>query len=419
MSYRYRAYPALQQVEVLTVHCGQARFVWNLAVYQQSLFRTGGRVSPPPNSAARFRQLAQARQDNDWLAAGSSSVQQAALRDYDQAVRNWLGHKSHRQPTWRRKGLHEGFCIRDVNVQQVNRRWARVQVPKLGWLRFRLSRPLPKKYGHARVTLDRAGRWHVSFTAAQAAVNRAATTGKTTGVDRGVATTLALSDGQHYHVPYSAKADAKARKLAAKLARQRKGSKRRDQTKHQLAKAYAQAADKRKDWVEKTTTRLVQAHDLVVIEDLGVKHMVRKPKPKPDPDQAGAFLPNRRRAKAGLNKSIHRSMWGLFAQRLEAKAEATEGIQVLRVHPAHTSLQCRACNHTSEQNRQSQAVFSCARCGHTNHADTHAAQNILQRGIALLSPPGGGQDPQGPARTNPKSPKRGLVARTPRTPVAA
>ena len=56
----------------------------------------------------------------------------------------------------------------------------------------------------------------------------------------------------------------------------------------------------------------VRDHDVIVLEDLRVANMVRRPAPKPDPDTAGVFLPNRARAKAGLNRPIHRSCWGLL-----------------------------------------------------------------------------------------------------------
>ncbi len=415
MSYRYRAYPSAEQADGLGLHCSQARFVWNLACEQQSYYRVAGRVSPPPNSAARFRQLAQARADNEWLAAGSSSVQQQALRDYDQAVKNWLGHKSHRQPTWRKAGRDEGFCIRDVQVEKCNRSWARVLVPKAGWLRFKLSRPLPAGTGMARVTLDAAGRWHVSFTATQPAIVREPS-GSQVGVDRGVATTLALSDGQHYQVPHSRKRDRKARKLDARVSRQKRGSARRQATRRTLGKMHAQAADRRKNWVEKTTTTLIRDHDVIVLEDLRIKNMVRRPKPKPDPNQPGAFLPNRAKAKAGLNKSIHRSVWGLFGQRLQDKAQVS-GVTVIKVNPAYSSVECRVCGHKAADNRESQAVFCCKNCGHTNHADTNAAQIVLARGLRLAPTPGHeGQDPRsGSARVNPEK----SVTRTTRAKAAA
>lgn len=84
----------------------------------------------------------EARAENEWLAAGSSSVQQQALGDYDRAMAGFF-NGSHRKPSWCKAGRDEGFCIRDVNVEKVNRRWGRVFGPKVGWLRFRPTRPLP------------------------------------------------------------------------------------------------------------------------------------------------------------------------------------------------------------------------------------------------------------------------------------
>lgn len=330
MSYRYRAYPDAAQIGGLFTHASHARFVWNLAVEQNSYFRVAGRLSSPPNSAARYRQLAEARADNEWLAAGSSSVQQAALRDFDRAMKSFFGG-SHRRPSWRKAGRDEGFCIRDVNVEKRNRRWGRVFVPKVGWLRFRLSRAMPVKTGMARVTLD--------------------------------------------------------------------------------------SADRRKNWIEKTTTTLIREHDVIVLEDLRIKNMVRKPKPKPDPDQPGVFLRNQARAKAGLNHSIQRSCWGLFAQRLQDKATVS-GFTVIKVNPSYSSQQCRACGHTATENRQNQTDFSCIECGHTNHADTNAAQVVLARGLAALrSPQDMGQD-RAPARSARGNPEKS-VARTTRTKAAA
>ena len=102
------------------------------------------------------------------LPRGSSSVQQQALRHFRQAFKNWWAG-THRRPTWRRRAVNDGFCIRDVRVRKLSRRRAAVVVPKHGdtrasEIRFRLSRPLPAgKLGMARVTLDGKGRWHVSF----------------------------------------------------------------------------------------------------------------------------------------------------------------------------------------------------------------------------------------------------------------
>ncbi|MGH9242790.1 MAG: helix-turn-helix domain-containing protein [Acidimicrobiales bacterium] len=87
MAHRYRLYPTAGQEALLEQHCGDARYVWNLALEQFNCWRPGRRSSP--GSAERYRQLAEARQGT-FLAEGSSSLQQQALRDFDQAVCNFF-----------------------------------------------------------------------------------------------------------------------------------------------------------------------------------------------------------------------------------------------------------------------------------------------------------------------------------------
>ncbi len=384
MAHRYRLYPEPAATTVLVRHCSDARFVWNLALEQANGWRPGRCSSPGP--AARMRQLAEARR-HSWLGEGSSSVQQQALRDFDQALKNWWGG-THRRPRWRKAGRDEGFCVRDVTVVKLNRKWATVFVPKYGPVRFRLSRPLPPAYGMARIKADRAGRWHVSFAAPQPALTRV-NGGAAVGIDRGVATTIATSDGQMLRIPSIPKLHAKLARLQQRLARQQKGSARRGQTKAEIARTHAAITDRRNDWIEKTTTTLIRGHDLIVLEDLATKNMVRRPHPRHDPDQPGVFLPNGAAAKAGLNRAIHRSCWGRFARRLTDKAGAS-GVTVIFVDPRYSSQTCPACDHVAPENRESQAVFRCVGCGHSAHADNNAATVILARGLRLAPAPGPG-----------------------------
>jgi transposase len=370
-------YPTAQQsVFLLERHCADARYVWNLAVEQFNLGRSG-RSAPGP--AARQKQLAQARQVFEWLAAGSSSVQQQALRDFDRAVSGFFDG-AYRRPTWRRKHLDEGFCIRDSRVKAVNRKWAQVFVPKLGLVKLRLSRPLPDgKLGMARVTCN-AGRWHVSFPSLQPAV--AGLPGRDerpVGIDRGVKTTLALSDATMLRAPVMRRSEQKKlARLQRQLARCRKGSVRRGKVKARIATLHARVADRRKDWVEKTTTRITATYGVVAVERLPIRNMVRAPKPKPDPDNEGHYLPNGKAAKAGLNRGIYANCWGVIAQRLEHKTSAS-GTALVRVPAAFSSLECRQCGHSVKENRKSQAEFQCVKCGHEDHADIQAANTILAR----------------------------------------
>jgi putative transposase len=380
---RCRVYAMAGQERALLRHCDDARLVWNLAVEQQSWWRPGRGGAPGP--AERQRQLAEARAAEPWLREGSSSVQQQALRDFDRAMAAFFDKDNPAgRPGFRSRRGTQGFVIRDVKARRVNRRWGEVRVPKCGWVRFRWTRALPAKPGMARVTCDGTGRWHVSFPSPQPAVQREAT-GKVVGIDRGIRTALVTSDGQHYRAPRISDRHA-ARYLALQrlMARQHKGSRKRERTRRSMARITAQVTDRRKDWAEKISTRLVRDHDLIVLEKLNIQGMTRKPAPKPDPDQQGAFLPNRAHAKAGLSRGILASAWGILGRRIEQKASAS-GAAAVFADPRFTSQQCRACGHTDPGNRDSQAVFRCVACGHEDHADANAARNILSRGLLLAT----------------------------------
>ena len=105
---RYRLMPTPEQEVVLRRHCAHARYMWNLAVEQQSWWRPGRCAAP--GYCTQAAQLTQARAEYQWLAVGSQMVQQQALRDSAQAMANYFAG-THRKPTWRKEGRDEGFRI--------------------------------------------------------------------------------------------------------------------------------------------------------------------------------------------------------------------------------------------------------------------------------------------------------------------
>jgi IS605 OrfB family transposase len=364
---RFRLAPTPAQEAALLEHCAHARFVWNLAVEQHQHWRPG-RASAP-DYLEQCRQLTEARREFGWLAAGSQTVQQQALRDFAQAMRNFFA-RTHRRPTWRKAGRHEGFRIagkrgRHWDVRRVSRKTGLVWIPKVGWVRFRWSRTIPDDVRSFRVTCDRAGRWHVAFAAIPKPVP-APGTGQVVGVDRGVAVSAALSTGELLTAPGLRESEARRLlRLERRLARAQRGSNRRRRVKTAIARVKAREADRRKDWVEKTSTDLARRFDVICVEDLNIRNMVASAR-------GSVAAPGRNvRAKAGLNRSIHAAGWGLLVARLEHKAPG----RVHKVNPAYTSQTCNACGHCAGDNRESQAVF-CRACGHADHADVNAARNI-------------------------------------------
>ncbi|WP_346045406.1 transposase [Actinomadura chokoriensis] len=380
---RYRLRPTPAQEALLLEHCGHARFVWNLAVEQQGWWRPGR--GPAPGYVAQSRQLTEARAAFGWLAAGSQTVQQQALKDFAQAMANFFAG-THRRPTWRKAGLHEGFRIvgargRAWEVRRLSRRTGEVRVPKVGWVRFRWSQPVPPEVRSFRVTRDRAGRWHVAFAAVPDPV-LAPGNGAAVGVDRGVAVSAALSTGQTFTVPGLTPGEAeRLERLLRRLARAKRGSNRRARVKAAIARLKAREADRRKDWVEKTSTSLARRFDVIAVEDLNIAGMTRSARGTLDVPGTGV------RAKAGLNRAILANGWGRLVIRLEHKAPG----RVVRVDPRYTSQTCNACGHRAPGNRESQAVFRCVACGHRANADVNAARNIRDTAVGrTVAARGGG-----------------------------
>jgi putative transposase len=128
----------------------------------------------------------------------------------------------------------------------------------------------------------------------------------------------------------------------------------------------ARDGDRRKDWVEKTSTDLARRFDVVRVEDLHVKGMTRSA--RGTMENPGSNVAQ----KAGLNRGILKSGWGLLAAPLEQKAPG----RVEKVKAAYTSQTCNACKHIAAGSRKSQARFVCVVCGHQGNADVNAARNI-------------------------------------------
>ena len=371
---RFRLFPTSEQEFGLLGHGSHARFVWNLALEQQQMWRPGR--GPSPSFAARCRQLAEARGAEPWLAAGSSIVQQQALRDLDRAFSNFFGG-SHRYPTWRSARSHEGFRIvgaQALRVRTINHRWSSVLIPKVGWVKVRRSRDMPEWKSY-RITRDRSGRWHVAFASIPAPIP-APGCGEIVGVDRGVIVSAALSTGEKTSpAGLRAKQAERLVRLQRRLARAKRGSNRRKAVVGKIAVLRARETDRRKDWVEKTSTDLARRFDLIGVENLKVASMTRSAR-------GTLAAPGRNvRQKAGLNRGILKAGWTLLLTRLEHKASG----RVVKVDPAYTSQMCSACGQVDANSRESQALFVCTACAFAEHADVNAACNIRDRAASTAS----------------------------------
>jgi putative transposase len=227
-------------------------------------------------------------------------------------------------------------------------------------------------------------RWMLVLSCDEVPTRPLEPTGAAVGVDLGIASFATTSDGEHVPNPGYGRVAVKLGTAQQALARKPRGSNNRAKARATVAARHRKLANQRRNFHYQVARALVARYDLLAVEDLTIRNMVRRPPPRPDPDRPGRFLPNRAAAKTGLNRSINNAGWAQFVSILRAKAEEA-GRVVIDVDPRHTSDRCGTCGYTAKDNRVSQAQFSCRRCGRTLNADEHAARNILRAGLARLA----------------------------------
>lgn len=221
--------------------------------------------------------------------------------------------------------------------------------------------------------------------------------GSAIGIDRGIIHMTADSQGHCENLPWDTitALDNKVRRLqrsqersakdlgfdshhaAKKAGKNSKSSIRRDR---EIAKTKAKISRIVQDTQHKVARNLVENHDIIAIEKLNLAGMSKKAKAKVDPNNPGEFLPNGQSAKKALNRKLRLSALSQFGEFLEYKARLSGG-QVIEVDPRNTSRHCASCGHVAQENRESQAVFLCRKCGHSDNADHNAAVNILDRAL--------------------------------------
>jgi putative transposase len=348
---RYRAYPTPQQAERLVERGHACRAVWNLALEQREyLYRHRGLTLRVTTQGI---QLTQTRSELSWLADLPAQSAKEVLRQLDRAYDNWWNPQHPAGPPTFHKRSTTGLSVplpgQAVAVRKRNRKWAEVRLPKVGWVRFRLSRPLGGVVRNATVTCDGLG-WHVSFGVATDARPAEPNGLPGCGVDFGVACSAYVSDESSPRLlpPTLTKGEQrrlvglerrKARQL--RWARRHNGgrySRRLRRTIAQIARLRARQARRRLDFTHKLTTDLAKSHGWIGIEDLQVKGMTKSAK-------GTALTPGRRvRAKAGLNRGILDNAPGERRRQLAYKAPRF-GSQLRLVPSAFTSQTCSACGH--------------------------------------------------------------------------
>jgi putative transposase len=286
-------------------------------------------------------------------------------------------------PKPKKKSLNESipFNGRSVSIERINAKWSRVRLPKIGWIKFRQTRPIEGKVFETTVSRTAKG-WQISFGCK---IDRdIADVGGAVGIDRGVVVPIQLSDGQAFAMPRSLdKLDRRQRKAQRVASRRKRGSNRHAKAQQRVRNLAAKRARIRKDWTHKATTAIAAQYGTIVIERLRTKNMTASA--SGTIDEPGKNVAQKR----GLNRAILNVGWFQIEQMLAYKS-----YRLVKVNPAYSSQTCASCGAVDSKSRKNQASFVCTSCGHRDNADRNAAAVILQRGnTALLDVEGCGYAP--------------------------
>lgn len=393
---RYRLEPNPGQGRVLAQSAGACRWLWNWALdYREEAWlaaRSAGATGIKGMGYAHLCSLLPGlRKEFPWLKRAPNHALQQSLRALDTAFgRFFKGLAGY--PRFKCRGQDDSLRFPDSKQIAVEGAW--VKLPKLGWVRFRLSRPIGGKVRN--VTLSREGTsWYVSFCV-QGDFALPNSGLEPVGLDLGVTASVTCSTGSVDLFPVPTMAQEKRlRWLARKASARVKGSNRGRRALDRLAKLRRRIARRRRDAAHKLSTRLATTHAVIAIEDLKVRRMTASA--KGNLKNPGTNV----RAKASLNRVFLANAHADFRRMLAYKCERS-GARLVAVNPAYTSQTCSQCGHCAPENRKNQAVFQCAACGLNLNADHNAALNILAAGLAVSARGGSETFPAGEPRTHPR-----------------
>ncbi len=368
-SFQYELRPNGQQVRLMRRFAGACRFVYNKALALQQELHADG------EKRLTYAQLCQTltawkkQPELLWLNDAPSQPLQQALKNLEHAYTNFF-EKRAAFPRFKKKGQSESFRYpQGVQLDQAN---GRIFLPKLGWIRLRMSRPVLGTLKNATVS-QCAGKWYVSIQTEREVEVPVPQASSAIGIDVGIARFATFSDGNFLAPLNSFKRHQKRlARYQRRMARKTKFSSNWKKEKAKVQKIHTRIAHCRQDFLHKATAAISQNHALVCIEDLQVGNMSKSAKGK------------NVKAKTGLNRSIMDQGWYEFRRQLTYKLEWAGGMLVA-VPPHNTSQTCPCCGHISPDNRRTQAEFLCVQCGYQNHADVVGAMNVLERGLRLLA----------------------------------
>ena len=360
-TYKFRLEPNAEQRVLLAKHFGSVRFVYNHFLSERK--RQYDETHKSDSYYEQAKRLTELKNDGEhfWLNEINSQTLQHALRHLETAYVNFFKKRA-KFPNFKSKKSKNSFSV----PQFVELKDDKVYFPKFKeGIKVRQHRPIFGKIKSAAVSLTTTGRYYVSLLTEQM-YEPMAKTGNKVGIDLGIKDFVVTSDGKTYkNNRYTKKYQRKLAIAQRHLSRKKRGSNGYEKQRLKVAKIQERIANSRNDNIHKVSLDLIRKYDVICIEDLNVKGMVR----------------NHR-----LAKHIQDCAWGTFVSYLQYKADMNNK-RIVRIDRFYPSSQtCGECGYVYANVKDlSVREWQCPNCGTNHDRDINAAKNILKEGLKDIS----------------------------------
>lgn len=291
-----------------------------------------------------------------WLKEVNSQTLQQSLMNLETSYGNFFRKKS-KFPKFKKKSNNQSF-----SVPQSFKIDKQLFIPKMKeGIDTIFHRPLEGTAKSLVISKTSTNKYFVSILT-EVPKKSKSKTGKKIGIDLGITDFIVLSNGTKIKNPdFNRKSKKKLSKSQQHLSRKTKGSNRYNKQRIKVALIHEKITNSRKDFQHKLSMKLVSEYDLISLEDLAVKNMIRNHK---------------------LAYSISDSGWSSFVSMLEYKASwyGKEVIKVDRFYPS--SKTCSACDYIIDTLPLNVRQWKCPKCNELHDRDINAAKNILRQGLS-------------------------------------
>jgi len=361
-AYKFRLYPNKNQEKLINQILGSSRFVYNHCLsLKGEMYKNGKQKFSYSDMSKHITDLKQC-EEYEWLKASDSVALQQSLRDLDLAFQRFF-KKQAKYPKFHSKRKKNSYrTIKSVIVGS-----GKLRLPKLGLVRFSQSRAFNGIIKNATVSKTPSNKYFVSLLVEQEdcfGVSQA----NEVGIDLGIKDFAICSDGTKYRYDEQKlkKLNKKLKKLQRKFARTQNKSQNHEKMRVKVARQYEKISNIKTDFLHKLSTKLVNENQVISIETLRIKNMLKNRK---------------------LSRSIHEMSWNKFVNMLEYKANWKVNCKVVKIDTFFASSQtCSNCGYKNPKVKNlSVREWKCPRCHTTHDRDINASINILNEGKRLLN----------------------------------